>query len=41
MQWMAKATKIKKKIRNVRDQAFPIDFGQFEGADSEFECYQA
>ena len=31
----------KAKIQNVRDQAFAIDFGQFEGTESEFECYQA
>ena len=24
----------------VGDQALAIDFGQFEGADSEFKCYQ-
>ena len=25
----------------VGDQALAIDFGQFEGADSEFKCYQS
>ena len=37
-QWIDKVSKIKK---NVGDQHFGIDFGQFEGADSESECYQA
>ena len=28
-------------FQNICDQAFAIDFGKFEGAESEFECYKA
>ena len=33
-QWMVKASKIK-KIQNFCDQAFAIQLGQFNGAESE------
>ena len=34
-EWMVKASKIRK---NFKMSAFAIDFGQFECAESEFEC---